>query len=190
MRKTSLVRRYARALIEIGKEEGVYEKYGRELGDLAAALKTNPILYKMFLNPMYKLEERVLFGEKICETLGAGKTVKKFFSILIEKRGVRLIEDIAGAYSRMEDELSGRVRAEVFSAGSLDEAFLNLVKEKLSSAAKLTEGIMPKEVILSFSRRPELIGGIIVRIGNKILDGSLKTQLEKMKGKLLEGAIL
>ena len=101
--------------------------------------------------------------------------------ILVEKKGIKLLHDIDAAYSKMQDELSGRLRVEVQAPAPITDAILGSIKDKIAAETK-------KEAIVSFSARPELIGGMVIRIGNTILDGSVKTQLEKAKEKLLEGA--
>ena len=181
MRKAAIAKRYASALIAIGKVDLFHEKYRSELAKVAAVFAAEPTLYKALLNPMHKLETRLELLGKVCEAAGATETVKRFMEILVEKRGIRLLHDIDAAYSKMQDELSGRLRVEVQAPAPITDAILGSIKDKIAAETK-------KEAIVSFSARPELIGGMVIKIGNRILDGSVKTQLEKAKEKLLEGA--
>ena len=181
MRKAAIAKRYAQALIGIGKADKFHAKYGSELSNLVAVFVAEPSLYKILLNPMHKLETRLEFLGKACEAAGITETVKRFMEILVEKRSVRLLPDIVAAYSKMQDELSGRLRVEVQAPAAPAGAILDSIKAKIAAETK-------KEVLVSFTERPELIGGMVVRIGNTILDGSVKTQLEKAKEKLMEGA--
>lgn len=181
MRKAAIAKRYASALIAIGKVDLLHEKYGSELAKVEAIFAAEPSLYKILLNPMHKTEVRLGLLEKVCEAAGITETVKRFMEILVEKRGIRLLHEVNAAYSKMEDELSGRLRVEVQAPAPLTDAILGSIKDKLASETK-------KEAIVSFSASPELIGGMVIKIGNTILDGSVKTQLEKAKEKLLEGA--
>lgn len=178
MRRTTVIRRYAKALIEIGKEENRYRAIGRELRDLLAVFSGNPELYQLFLNPMYKLEERKGLAEGICENLGVSLEVKRFLSLLVETRDIRLYQGICEAYFRLEDELEGRITAQVEAPVEIDEGLVTGVKERLQT-------LTGREIVLKVDKNPALIGGLVVRVGNVILDGSIKTQLEKIKGRLV-----
>ncbi|MBI3398912.1 MAG: ATP synthase F1 subunit delta [Deltaproteobacteria bacterium] len=180
MKKGSVAKRYAKALIELGQEEKRFKEIGNELRDIAAVFAANPEFKRFALNPMYKLEERLGIVEKVATALGASDVVKRFLSLLVETRGIGIIEEICAAYSRMEDELAGRIEVKIESAVELNEGHINEIKRKLSKATK-------KEIILTLKKNPAHIGGLVFRIGNTILDGSIKTQLEKVREKLYKG---
>ncbi len=182
MRATALARRYARALIKIGQEEASYEKFGRDLRNFLAVFKGNPELYRVLLNPMYKLEERTGLTEKLSENLGVTDAVKRFMGLLVESRKIRLLEGICIAYFKMEDELAGRLKVTVETPVVLDPALRDAIKKKLREETK-------REVVLSFEKNEALIGGVVLKIGNTILDGSLRGQLERVKEKMLERAV-
>lgn len=182
MRTSSVARRYAKALIEIGKEEKAYEKYGKELRTVLGVFAGNPELEKFLLNPMHRLEERKAVMAKVAVSHGLSAYVSKFLEILVETRKIRSLDAIIEAYGRYEDALVGRIRAVIESPSEPDTKLLESIKEKL-------KGSTGKDVILSYQQNPALIGGIVVRIGNTILDGSIKTQLELMKEKILEGVV-
>jgi F-type H+-transporting ATPase subunit delta len=182
MRTTTLARRYAHALIKIGREENTYERFGTDLRKLLPVFKGNPELYKVLLNPMYKLEERKTLTEKISENLGLSEPVKRFFILLVESRKIGLLESICLAYFRMEDELSGRLRVTMEAPTEPDKTLSESIKKRLEDETK-------KEVMLSFEKNPHLIGGMVLKIGNTILDGSLKAQLQRVTEKMLEGVV-
>ncbi len=175
-------RRYAQALIDIGGEEKAIDKFGESLRDLVATFAGNGELYKTLLNPMYDLSERKSLADAIAKKIGAADSMKKFIELLVETRKIRLLDDIAEAYFHLEDELAGRLRATVTSPTDIDKKLKDVIKKRLEDETK-------KEVILSFETSPELIGGLVLRVGNTILDGSIKTQLEKIKEKTLEGVV-
>lgn len=180
--KSSAAKRFAKALVEIGVEEKAYEAYGKELRTVLAVFKGNPDLSKVLLNPMYKLEERKSLIEKVSSSVGLSTYVAKFMTILVETRNIRFLDEVVEAYSRMEDGLSGRLRATIEAPMELPQALVDEIKGKIGA-------LTGKEVILSFRQRPELLGGLVLRIDNTILDGSLKTQLEMMKEKIIEGVV-
>ncbi len=180
--KSSSARRFAKALIGVAKEEGKVDAYGKELRSVVAVFKGNDELYKVLLNPMYKIEERRALIGSVSGSLKLDDYVGRFLAILVETRNIRLLEAVAEAYSKLEDESSGRIRAVVEAPTEPDAALLDEIKKKISSAAG-------KEVLISFKENKALLGGLIVRMENTVLDGSLKTQLELMKEKILEGVV-
>lgn len=182
MRSSSLARRFAKALLEIGREEKAYENYGKELRTALAVFKGTPDLYKVLLNPMYKLEVRRSVMEKVSESLKMSAHVARFFNILVETRNIRMLEDIVYAYSKLEDALAGRIKATVESPAPLAQGLLDEIKKNLG-------GSTGKEVLITNRTNPELLGGLVIRIENTILDGSLKTQLAMMQEKILEGVV-
>lgn len=180
--KSSSARRFAKALIGVAKEENKVDAYGKELRSVVAVFKGNEELYKVLLNPMYKIEERRSLIGAVSGSLKLSEYVGRFIAILVETRNIRLLDAVAEAYSRLEDELSGRIRAVVEAPTEPDAALLDEIRQKISSAAG-------KEVLISFKENKALLGGLIVRMENTVLDGSLKTQLELMKEKILEGVV-
>lgn len=180
MKGSAAARRFAKALITIGVEHKATGRYGEELRDAAAVFKATPELYKMLLNPMYKLEERCALMDKVSSSVKASEAVSIFFNILVSTRSIKLLEDIAAAYQKFEDALAGRLRATIEAPFEPSAAFLEEIRGKL-------KGLTGKEIIVSYRRRPELIGGLVVRMDNTVIDGSLKTQLNLMKEKILEG---
>ncbi len=182
MRKTAVARRYAKALIEVGRERKAHERFGKELRDILAVFRGAPELMKVLLNPMYRIEERKSVLGKVLENLGTSTEVRRFMDILVETRNIRLIDIICSAYSKMEDELSGRLRAVVEAPFEPGAGLLEEITKRLSEATD-------KEVIVSVTRRPELIGGLVIKMENTILDGSVRAQLERMEEKLIEGVV-
>lgn len=180
--KSSAAKRFAKALIEIGTEEKAFEAYGKELRSVLAVFKGNPDLEKVLLNPMYKLEERKSLIEKVSASHGLSPYVAKFMTILVDTRNIRFLDEVVEAYSRMEDNLSGRLRASIETPMELPQALVDEIRSKL-------KGLTGKEVILTYRHNPALLGGLVLRIDNTILDGSLKTQLEMMKEKIIEGVV-
>lgn len=180
--KKSGARRFAKALIEVAREEKAFEVFGKDLRTAFAVFQGTPELYKVLLNPMYKVEERKALMTKVSESLKLSPYVGRFLNILVEGRKIQLIEDIVDAYSRLEDEFSGRLKAIVEAPVDLDSSLLDEIKKKI----KETTG---RDVVIAFHKNPSLIGGVVVKIDNTILDGSVKTQLELMKEKILEGVV-
>ena len=180
MRRTSVARRYAKALIEIGQDDGNYEKLGSEMRDILAVVKGNPELMKVLLNPMYGIDERTVLIKKVAGAVSAGEVVEKFLNLLVEARNINLIEEICTAYFAMEDELCGRLRVHVSCPVGLTDKLVDSVRQKLGKETG-------KQIIVTHAEDPALIGGPVIRIGNTLYDGSMRGQLSRIKEKLLEG---
>lgn len=180
--KSSVAKRFAKALIEIGKEENTYEAYGKELRTVLAVFKGAPELEKVLLNPMFKLEERKSLMDKVSSSAGLSAHVTKLMSILVETRNIRFLENVVEAYSRFEDALAGRIRATIEAPLEVDATLVDEIKAKIAA-------LTGKQVVLTYRHNPSLLGGLVLRIDNTILDGSLRTQLELMREKITEGVV-
>ena len=177
MKKTA-AKIYAKALIEIAQEEKIYKEIGKELRSISSVFAANPELKKFALNPMYRLEDMHSLIKRVADALEISDTVKRFLAILTDTRGIGIIEEISAAYSILEDDLSGRIKATVESASELDDRHIQEITKKLKQ-------LTGKDIVLTVEKKPALIGGLVFRIGNTILDGSVKTQLERVKEKII-----
>jgi F-type H+-transporting ATPase subunit delta len=101
-------------------------------------------------------------------------------SLLLERDRLTYLSAIVSCYRRLLDEAKGRVEAKVVGASWLDTAMVERLREVL-------HGISGKEVVLHQETDPRLIGGVVVELGGKIYDGSVRTQLEKMKERITRG---
>jgi len=178
MKNTSLAKKLAKSLMDVGIPNGEAERYGADLKKIAAVFQTNGMLAGTLLNPMYKLVERLDLMDKVSTALEVSTAVEKFMGILIETRHIRLIEEIESAYARLDDELAGRVRATIEAPKELSAEVLSEIKSRLSE-------ITGKDVVLTSATDPSLIGGLIIKMDNTVIDGSIKTQLELLKTRMI-----
>jgi F-type H+-transporting ATPase subunit delta len=182
MRRTAEAKRLAKALMDVGVEEGEYRKYSGELKKAVEVFGASPELGKALLNPMHKLEERVALMDRVSDALELSPAVASFLGILVSIRKVRLISDVLDAFIKLEDEMEGRTRATVESPHELNQGLLDEIKKKLAESTG-------REVIVAFRQNPALLGGLVIRMENTVMDGSIKTQLDLMKEKILEGVV-
>jgi F-type H+-transporting ATPase subunit delta len=180
MRAATMARRYAKALIEIGVEAGAVEGFGTGVKDALSAFESNPALAGVLLNPMYGIEERKTLLERVSDAIKAPVQVRRLLHIMAESRRLKLLGAVVAAYSRLEDELALRVRATVESPLDPDPAILEEIRARLMA-------VTGKDVALTHVKNPDTIGGLVIRMDNTILDGSLKTQLGRMKEKISGG---
>jgi F-type H+-transporting ATPase subunit delta len=175
-----VARRYAKALIRIGQEDGKYEAYGEELKAFGQLWEASPEFRDVMENPIYPKEQRRAIFEAVKEKMGLSPIMVNFIRLLIDKRRVGYLPEIIRCYEKLSDEVAGRLRATVTSAVPLDEASLKAIQEKL-------EEMTGRKVLLSVQEDPRLIGGVVTKIGDILYDGSIRTQLENLKETLMKG---
>jgi F-type H+-transporting ATPase subunit delta len=180
LRKLAISRRYARALLIIAKEDGQAETYRRELDGFSELLIRETELERAIANPLYDTASRRKVLEKTLEKLNLSTVVTSFLLLLFEKGRIGFLNDINAYYQKLADELKGISRAELVSATELSTESVKKIRESLS---KMTG----RAVILNTTQDPSLIGGVITKIGDFVLDGSVKTQLSNMKESLKRG---
>lgn len=177
MTNLTLSRRYAKALLAIGKEDGSYEQYGQELADFASVLKQNDEFFQALTNPIYPAQGRGGVLAEILAKSGYSEVLKRFLLYVQEKERMGFIAEINQVYGQMVDEISGLIRATVTSAAPLSGEVEERVKATL-------EKMTGKNILLNKEENPDLIGGLVAQVGDLVLDGSIRTQLEGLKGSL------
>ena len=180
MKNLAIARRYAKALLLIGKEDDQAETYKAELDQVTSLFGTEKALEQAICNPLYESESRKRVLEAVIERLYLSKVMKSFLLLLFDKGRIAYLGNINELYQKLADELRGISRASLVSAFELSSKTVEKIRESLS---KMTG----KDIILDVEKDPELIGGIITRIGDLVLDGSIKTQLLKMRESLKRG---
>jgi len=174
----SVARRYARALFSIGVDRGDFEQLGRELGDLAALWSAEPDLRQALENPVFSPTEKRAVLEQLLPRVAPSPEAQKFVLLLLERRRIALLPAISRSYRELSDAHTGRVRALVTSAQPLGPAEVDRVRRSLEQRTG-------KRVILETAVDPSLIGGLVARVGDLVLDGSVRTQLATLRSRLL-----
>lgn len=177
MKNLAIARRYAKALLLIGKEDGQAETYKEELDGVSGLIVKEKALEEAICNPLYDAAGRKKVLRTIVERLELSGVMKAFLLLLFDKGRIGFLEDINEFYQKLADELKGIARASLLSATELSEESIEKIRESLS---KMTG----KDVHLEVEEDPALIGGIVTRIGDLVLDGSIRTQLLNMKESL------
>ena len=173
MRQTILARRYAKALFSLGKEQGKNEKYSEVLGAIAELYKDESVANAL-VNPLYPLEARQKVMAKIAELAKADDVMTRFLQLLVEKKRAEILPDIADEMRVMVDQEQNISHGSVVSAIKLDKGLEKKIQQTL-------EKVTGKKVILETTVDPSIIGGIIAKVGDLVLDGSIKTQLNGLK---------
>ncbi len=174
----SISRRYAKAIFEIGVDQGNFEILGRQINELAALWKDSPELRETLENPVFKLSQKRAVLQGLMPRLAPARQVQSLALLLLERGRIAMLPAVARAFEEMCDEKLGRVRAVVKSAKPLDLASETEVRKAL-------ERRTGKKVILTTVVDPSLIGGVIAQVAGLELDGSVSSRLSAMKQRLL-----
>jgi F-type H+-transporting ATPase subunit delta len=170
-------RKYARAFLQIGQKEGNFEALGRELDQLQELLQENKELRSVLFSYAYPTPTRKKIAGTLAQTIGLSKTTGDFLNLLIDRERMDHFSEIVKSYRGLCDEVTNRIRATLVTP-------TDLPPDRVAEVKKQLENRTGKEVILSLERDSSLIGGALTKIGNVIYDGSLKTQLSKVRENL------
>lgn len=180
MKSSAIARRYAKALILIGREDGRIDDYREAMGSFLLLLDREKQLAQVIGNPVYSTANRRNVLQAVLEKIEAPKVIQAFLLLLFDKGRIKFLPNISDYFNKLADEVRGIVRADLFSAAELTSEVYEQIRNALS---KLTG----KEVVLEAKQDPTLIGGVVTRIGDLVLDGSVRTQLQNMRESLKRG---
>jgi F-type H+-transporting ATPase subunit delta len=167
-------RRYAKALIDLGQEQGTWQEIGKNLGDFVALFEENEILRRVLCDPIHDRKKRKAILQGVLEKMELGTICSNFLRLLVDKERIRYLPAIDSAYRRLEDSLAGRLRARLVTAQRLED-------EEITGIRKALEQRFQKEIILDWSEDSEILGGVICKVDGMVFDGSVRTQLETLK---------
>lgn len=177
---SSLARRYARALLELAKEQEVVADFGANLNALSQAVQESPQILEGLGDDSLPIAERLAAMTSVADHLKLHSHLKNFLLLLIEKNRILLLHEIAIEYQRLSDELLGIVRVSVVMTEKPDAATLERIN-------RILEFKLKKKVISRGAARPEVVGGVILKIDHTIYDGSVRRELERMRDVLMKG---
>ncbi len=177
-----VARRYAKALFTVGQKQGAaeLETYGKQLAELAGALAESPEAMRFFRNPVFSVEEKKAVLVQITEKLGLTKLLANFVNLLADKSRLVSLPEIAADFGAMLDEQNGVVSGKLVTAVALSDARKVELKERLEKQTG-------KKLVLDFDTNTEILGGVVLQIGDSVLDASLRAQLNILKETIKRG---
>ena len=174
MISSDLAKRYARAFFDIAVEEGKIEDYGRELAAFASLIVQNKALQEFLANPIFELKSKKnVIEELLGRTQISGRTAN-FLRLLVDKQRINFLGEIENAYREFMDKSLKKVRVSVKTPYPLTSELEGALKQRV---AEMTG----KEVEMTVEDDASLIGGLIVRVGDTMYDGCIKTQLGNIR---------
>lgn len=180
MISNAIARRYAKALVQLGAEEGAVDRNSDELARFNAVIDGHAELKSIFSSPAYRIESKREILVDLIGKLGLSVTVSNFLQVLLDRGRLDIAPQITHSYGVFADELSGVVRPVLTSAFPLEDSQVEEMRTALAKASG-------KKVQLQVEVDPSLIGGVVTKIGDKVFDGSVQTQLNRIKDTLQKG---
>jgi F-type H+-transporting ATPase subunit delta len=170
---------YARSLFEVAKEQGKLDTIHDELGEFADALNGSRELQVFLFSPYFSTKEK---SDGLAKAIsGADETFMNFLGLLIEKHRAPAIFRVRAEFDALWEEENKLLPVQITSAVELDESTVKHVGDRISEQTG-------RKVELSARVEPEILGGIVVRVGNSILDASIRNRLENLRKQVARAA--
>jgi len=168
---SAAAKRHAHAAFQIALERNELESWRGDLDQLAEAVK-DPLLLAFLENPKINLEDKTSILRQVLE--GLNPLVINLAMLLVSRGRLNIVSGIASEYGRMVDEQKGIAHAEVVTA-------IPLGADDVAELARRLSGVLGREIVLSTSVSPDIIGGLIAKVGDKLIDGSTKSKFLALK---------
>jgi F-type H+-transporting ATPase subunit delta len=178
-RRDSAPRRYADAAFEIATRDKSIETWRKEL-DAAAETLSDGDLGRVLANPALPLDQRVAAAEKVFAKLSG--PVRNLVLLLVRRHRIEQLPRVAAEFRRLDDKRNGLTHATATSALPLEADEVKAISARLE---ELTGG----KVALETAVDPSLLGGLVVRVGDRLIDGSVRGRLERLRNQLASGAL-
>ena len=177
MRDPTIARNYAEALFELGEQHGETERYVDLIDALVFAFETEPSVRTAIESPQVPRELKVKILNQALDAFAPDRFIR-FLAAVVKRGRQNLLPLIGSVYGELLDDKLNRLRASVTLAREPDAALREAVRRKLSEA-------MGKEVLPQFRTDPAILGGVILRMRDRIIDGSLRRRMMRLRRQLL-----
>ena len=176
-RNTPIVMRYARALLQLANHTQQAEQMRAELEAVGQVLDANPTFGKMLADPGVSEAKRDTLIERAFRDR-ASPTMLNFLRLLNSKGRIALLEEIITGYDELLEEQLGNIDVDVTVAQPLTNDQLEQVRQKVSKS-------LGRNAVINQKVDPSIIGGLVLRVQDKLIDSSVRHQLEMMRRQLL-----
>lgn len=172
-----LAKTYASALLDLAEKAGIADEVAEELQSIGELIESDADFAAFVDSPLITGRAKSESLEKIFSGQVSDLTLR-FLRVLAEHDRSQLLRWLAQAYQRERDNRAGRIDVEITTAVTLDESQRSLLRGRLA-------GVMGGDVILHQQVDPDLIGGLVVRVGDTLFDGSIRQQLEQLREQVI-----
>ena len=171
--------RYASALFDLARDQGVLDEVVGDLGTIDEMIDANADLARLVRSPVISRDDQGRAMTAVMEAAGIGALVGRFIGLVAQNRRLFLLRDMVAAFRILLADYRGEATAEVTAAHPLTEQQITRIKSQLA-------GIVDQEISLSTYVDESLLGGIVVRIGSRMVDSSLRTKLQRIQTAMKE----
>ena len=176
MRPVTIARNYAEALFTLGERSGQVQQYADLIDAVAHGVAAAPTVQAVLMSPrVTKAEKAKLFADALA---GAPLEFVRFLQAVIRRGRQGLLSDISQQFSALQDQKLNRVRAAVTMAHPVDETLRKKIADQLTA-------VMGRQVLPQFTQDPTILGGVIVRVGDRVFDGSVRRKMTVLRRTLL-----
>lgn len=182
MTDTVVARRYAGALFALGKQAGgkMLSQHGETFAKLDELIAATPELELALKSPVVSIEEKKGIMNKLLKMFKADTMMSNFCFLLADKERLASLRDIASCYGKLLDEEKGVIRGTLTTAVALDAKKQGALKNNLEKKAG-------KNIELSFNVDTSILGGVVLKVGDRVLDASLRAQLAILRETIKRG---
>ena len=171
--------RYASALFELAKEQSQLELVENDLNSILAMLDESSDLMRMVRSPVFSADDQLKALAALLGQAGIGGLALNFVKLIAHNRRLFALPDMIKAFRTLAGDARGEVGADVASATALNDRHLQALKETLKAS-------IGKDVQINASVDPSLLGGLVVKVGSRMIDSSLRTKLSTLKLRMKE----
>jgi F-type H+-transporting ATPase subunit delta len=176
---SNISKRYARAFFDIAREQNKIEEYYQELSQFDSVISQNKSLKEFLANPIFEQASKKGVVEALIGKMGLTGMTASFLRVLVDKKRIDILNDIVVCYRQLMDEALKKVRVNVKTAFPLSEEMKSFISSNLEKA-------MGRKVDMTVEEDASLLGGVVIRVGDTLYDGSIKNQLNNMRNLLGE----
>ncbi|AUC94104.1 MULTISPECIES: F0F1 ATP synthase subunit delta [Bradyrhizobium] len=171
--------RYATALFELARDENSVDQVRGDLDKFEAILNDSADLKRLVRSPVFAADIQLKALSAVLDKAGIAGTTAKFLKVLTANRRLFAVSDVIRAYRALVAKFKGEATAEVTVAEQLNDKNLDALKAALKS-------VTGKDVALNVKVDPSIIGGLVVKLGSRMVDSSLRTKLNSIKNAMKE----
>jgi F-type H+-transporting ATPase subunit delta len=169
--------KYARALADVAVEMGIAQPAGKDLKQFASSWSESEELRNALANPAFPLQIKQNIVREVAAKLQLGAIVVNLLLLLTERSRMDQLGEVVEAYHQIMDDAAGVIRVNVVSAVELSDKIRSRLAETLTA-------VTAKEVRLQYQLDAQLIGGLKLQMGSTVYDGSIRTELERLRQEL------
>ena len=171
--------RYATALFELARDAGTLDQAESDLGDVRSLLADSPELMELLRNPIYTRAEQGSAMQAVCARMGLSQLVSNVIGLMASKRRLFALPEMMSVFEALMADHRGEVTAEVTAAHELSDAQQAALVDQI-------KGAIDQDVKLSVTVDPAIIGGLIVKVGSRMVDSSIRSKLAGLQNAMKE----